>query len=326
MNSGLAILSDTNAWIETHLLTTPIGSAVTYYLARIGGQLILPEVVETELLTIARRHARDAQSQAAAALALIQRFYADGQVDLPDAAAVVSAVRNRLGMLQPYLHRVPLSVEHVRQALARVVQQRAPNSDKREQFRDSILWAIAVDMARERAVAVVTADDDFWDKTGSGRRAKHHIFEDVRAASGNLNIYADFSALLTAIKQDVPEPDHEEVAEDLFELVLPVVVDTAAGIQFTIGKALEKRIAAFPTQSQGEVAVSFEFRFAATRPATPTDPEVATTVIARGDCLFDIVRDLYRDIQLLSVEFLGTGSFVPQYFMYPKDKRAPAAG
>src|ERR1041385_4963310 len=113
------LLPDSNIWIETHLFRTPVGAAATYYVSCSGGRIVLPETVEAEIIAVGRRHAKEAQTKADNALAGVQRFTTNGDVDIPTEDDVERAIRKRFDEMASLLEKISLSLDQTHSALRR---------------------------------------------------------------------------------------------------------------------------------------------------------------------------------------------------------------
>jgi predicted nucleic acid-binding protein len=315
------ILPDTNTWIESHLFTTPVGAAATYYLTRVGGRILLPEVVETELLAVARRHAKISSAAAASAVRDVKRFTAHAETNMPTVQQVESALTQRLIELKPHLLRVEIDLVAVRAALERVVLEQAPNSDKREQYRDSLVWECALRAATESDVAFITADSDFWEKgQDSGKRPKGHIYEDIRALAPRLKIYPAIDDLLVTLKQSVSEPDHEEVAEDLTSVLRETIASELNDLGLNLRGTSHHKIAAFPTGESKRIAISFEFTADASE-ILDGGAVIPISAKVRGSCFLDMSRGAYTDIALAEIEVEATTTSTPRIVIFRDNRR-----
>jgi len=320
----LVVLPDTNTWIESHLFTTPIGAAATYYLARAAGRILLPEVVETELTSVARRHARISSAAAASAVRDVRRFAVHAEAHIPTAQQVELAVAGRLGELEPHLLRVNMDLSVVRAALERVASERAPNSEKREQFRDSLVWEHARRAATTADVAFITSDGDFWEKAPDAvKRPKGHIYEDIRELAPRLNIYASLDELLVSLKQSVPEPDHEEVAEDLTFVLHRTLVTELDALGLRLRGTSNHKIAAFPTDVPERVAISFEFTADASE-ILDGGAVIPISASVRGSCFLDMSEVAYTNVALSEIEVEATPSSSPRIVIFRESSRLPS--
>jgi hypothetical protein len=320
-NPPFIVLPDTNTWIESHLFTTPIAAAATYYLARVGGRILLPEVVETELRAVARRHAKISAAAAASAVRDVERFTAHAEVDMPTAEQVESALTHRLIELEPHLLRVEIDLAAVRAALERVVLELAPNSDKREQFRDSLVWESARRAATASEVAFITADGDFWEKgQESNKRPKSHIYEDIRSLAPRLKIYAGIDDLLVTLKQSISEPDHEEVAEDLVSVLHATIEGELNEMGLSLRGTSRHKIAAFPTAASERIAISFEFTADASE-VLDGGAVIPISATVRGSCFLDMARGAYTDIALAEIEVDATTTSTPRVVIFRDNRR-----
>lgn len=160
------VILDTNAWIHgTRLLRSPLGVAFLHAARDRKAILRLPEVVETELLVVLSRECQQHSSQITRAVSEIESFLGRRfpPLPLPSESDVASVLRERLVELAPMVERVPLSIDHARAALNRVVNRLAP-ADRTEEYRDAMIWEVVRETSAHGKTFFVTSDKAFYNE------------------------------------------------------------------------------------------------------------------------------------------------------------------
>src|SRR4051794_25309053 len=91
------VVLDANAWMQEWMLQSVVGGKLVDVIARSGGKLLLPEIVEREITAGTTRRAQDSLSKARAELSRVAALtHSDLVPALPDANALTAAVASRL--------------------------------------------------------------------------------------------------------------------------------------------------------------------------------------------------------------------------------------
>lgn len=304
-----AVIIDTNIWVANPLLNSPLGSALLFEIERLGGRLVLPEVVEREIFKHTLRlitMARDA----------IARSYRDcsavmGSRDnyrVPTDQEVQARLAARLEELSHLIERVPLSLEHSRRAMIRVLEDRLPNSPNNQQFKDSLIWECAIDQGRTTTLHLVTADKAFFE----GCKYDHGIAKDLRAEclahGANIHLHQSVNAMLQSIRDTQPPFDAARVVDSILDLVLQEASLIAEKKGVRLSDVTNRHVDAYVTQRQGELAVTYQFRCAANLNASEDPTGVSSdTVDLSGSAQFKVSDGTAMDVRLNEFTFLRDG-------------------
>src|SRR5215210_4366364 len=87
----------------------------------------------------------------------------------------------------------------MRRALRRVIDHRAPGREK-EQFRDALLWEVALERAQDADLHLVTEDKDF----GSGGKLLPELSDEATRVKARLTFHSHTEALLSILVPALP--------------------------------------------------------------------------------------------------------------------------
>src|SRR5438270_13698354 len=118
-----SILPDANVWIRSGLLSDSLVAALSYYCGSMVVHLGLPEVVEHEIHRNALRLNRESSGRIRDSYRRLQLFGFSTRIETPTDTDIARKVTARLAELEPYIERVPFTLEHARSALGRVLDQ-----------------------------------------------------------------------------------------------------------------------------------------------------------------------------------------------------------
>lgn len=259
MSTSPIVVLDTNIWLKTHLLRSPVGAATLFRLHLLGAKICLPEVVEEELTRNVVRLGLDAIEKIWAQGRTLESLHGElGMFDLPTAAALKASVVERLRELDSYILRVPFAMEHARGALIKVLDGVPPCGPKNQQFKDAAIWEAVLCLGRGRDIYFVTADTDYLkDKTLASGLAPNLLAE-VDAAGIRLRLFGDLPSCLNSLAATpIPNFPEARIRSELAKLVqseLSVIMEAEDGISFGQVETELK-----PVSSEDADKISMEF-------------------------------------------------------------------
>ncbi len=169
----VCILPDTNIWLSDHMLRVRTGASLLHTVDRLDAVIGFPEVVDLELKAQWERVSR-ATLQKARDIEQTLRGMSESVplIRLPTEESLTKAYDTRIVELGKLLVRVPLTPEHVRGALQRVIAHLPPSGPNNEQFRDTTIWEAALQLAATFDVHFITGDKGFADAVAAAIRPR----------------------------------------------------------------------------------------------------------------------------------------------------------
>ncbi|MBL0180528.1 MAG: DUF4935 domain-containing protein [Gemmatimonadetes bacterium] len=305
----LAVIIDTNIWVANPLLNSPLGSAFLFEVERLGGRVVLPEVVEREVHKHTLRlvaEARESIARAYGIVSVIMGGRDDYQV--PTDEEVQARVRTRLGELNHLIERVPLTLDHSSRALTRVLEDRLPNSPKNQQFKDSLLWECAIDQGVTTDLHLVSSDTAFFENRKYDQGMASELRAECAAAGATIHLHQSVDAMLQMTRDGQPPFDATAVVEAIQSVVLEEANSIAARKGVRLSHVVGRDVEAYVTQQYGQLAVKYHFVCTANlnSPEGPTGVS-SDLVNLSGSATFKVADQSATDVMLNDFEFLRNG-------------------
>src|SRR5207249_2739195 len=122
------------------------------------------------------------------------------------------------------IERVPITLEHVHSALDRVNSETPPNGPKNQQFKDSLIWEAALDLATRGTVRLITADGGFFEQRSTANGALATVLrQECNARGADLHIHATIQDCVAPMRENVPPPDYDAMASRIWSQIQPKV-------------------------------------------------------------------------------------------------------
>jgi hypothetical protein len=249
---------DTNVWIKERLLRTVTGVAFLYVVRQVGGKLLLPDTTRREILASVQRAGADAVRNIERGLGIVQQLTGTRPgIVFPSAEAFRQSAEARLNEISDLVQPVEILERHLRNALDRVLEHRAPASTS-EQYRDSILWECILVVNQD--CLFVTDDGDFLD-----RKAKCTVLSPVldEEGGGRVKLFANLAEVLRSIQSQLPHIDDEAIAKALAEAVLSEIEFIIPDQEWHAGHRIGSSVELYATEHPSATAAVFTLEFQA---------------------------------------------------------------
>jgi hypothetical protein len=160
------IILDTNAWVfKLRLLHSPMGLVLANYIKRKMYYIGIPDVIEKEVEKHIKVELEDRISFIKEKYREINDFTGlNYKFELPKPIDVEDCFRKELAYFdnEKIIH-FPYDNEIAKQAYERVVQCFPPNSDKNQQYKDSIIWETIIKLSSEYDIVFISEDKAFFE-------------------------------------------------------------------------------------------------------------------------------------------------------------------
>lgn len=279
-------LLDANAWIKEQLLRSAVGAALLHAIGQLGVKIVLPAFTRTEVVNGITRIGRKAVSDANNALSIVQAIVGQRPgFKSPQPSDFATACDQRFLALDHHLLPLQHSSVQMERALARVITGKSPSSRK-EQFRDSLLWEIALDLAVSQDVFLVSRDGDFSGGKNAGLASD--LDDELRAVGKTVRFFPEIADLVSFIQPQVPPLDRTSVAKAITAGLDQCLRDIEERQAINIGGLSWKRLDPFITEQPDTLAIKFRLNFPATFAAgLGSDGEAKGKVIVTGECFYN---------------------------------------
>lgn len=295
----ICVVLDTNIWRSELMLRTPIGAAMLFAVKQIGAAIGLPEIVEKEITKVIAKTGSDAAAKISEHLRTIEALVGSRpNIELPTQGSFAASVQNRFAELEGLLLRMPFTLNHATSALDRVIQELPPNGPNHEEFKDSAIWEVVLDIARFRLVHSVTNDKGFFKDREPRNGPADNIAADIKREGGGIFVYNSLRSCLSILQKETPPVLAEPLAEAIETLIRPELVAIVSQRDFELGRMTHYSVEPFLTERIGVLALDFRL----THELDDRSPDASTTrkeatVVTTGSCTFNTVNGTISDIR-----------------------------
>lgn len=287
-------LFDTNVWVKEHLFRSSVGAAILYGLRAKQYRLLVPDVLRDEVTArvgdAAVRAADRAKSNLAALAAITGSV---PSIRLPQSPEISRSISQRWSELEPLTEPFVVTEELMRRALRRVIDHRAPGGEK-EQFRDALIWEVALQCSQNVDLHLVSEDKDF----GSAGKLLADLNDEAASAKARLTFHSHTDTVLALLVPRLPI-SVEAVTQAVLSALGWRLAELRAAPVFDIGEVARSEVKAYATENPDRLAVIFEIALAASRKEQSTRGEL----IVRGECVSDSQSGAVFDVRTEDIVF-----------------------
>ena len=260
MKNKVFILFDSEAWISQDGLRSRRGAAIRFFARQRNATIAIPEVVQLEVEEILTRHMINSKKNIEEGHRRLLSLL--GELDklvLPADDEIRSAVTNIIPDLDVPVRKIPLSLQACRSSMTKLMRGIPPSSEKKEQFRDGVIWAHCIELLSEGDVYLVSADSDFREKSSQGAGLAAALIEEMKEASDKHRII--LKRTLEDLLDEMKEPFYickQKVFEDVCESRSSEIENLLDSHGFVAGDNVDGSLKFFATERADMVYFSFD--------------------------------------------------------------------
>lgn len=252
----MLVVLDANIWISQRMLRSSLGAALLYALHQAEGKILLPDTVEKEIVTGTVRDGEKSVDQIKKGFVTIQTLVGRRpDYTLPSASDFEQHVYQRLKELDKLLYRVDCNINHYQSAIERVISKQAPNAT-REQYRDTLLWEVVAECAKEE-VHFITNDADFFQDKNFSKGLAHELKTELQKNNTAIFVYQKLDEFLSKTNKTITSPNYVELSALLNQAIISQVKEQVDDRGWDLGELEQHEIKAFLTEKQDNLALSF---------------------------------------------------------------------
>lgn len=288
------IVLDTNVLLSEWVLNSPGGSAARHYIRQRNGILVVPEVVELELLRNLRRDIGDIVNEMRDDHGKLLRIFGSlKEMVLPTDRDIETRVGSVLDSLGVSMLRPPFDLNVARSSFLKTIDK-LPPSDKTQEFKDGVVWAHCLDLLDRDDVFLVTQDKAFFRGRDYSQGLASELHSEAKGKKFSLSLRPTLKDLLTDIRSKVEIKTDDLVAE--FSRVHP---DAITGMLeregFSREAPPEVEVRAFATEKASRLYLEFTMRFNCVD--LRGEGRVAARLEAQGRGMLDQESGTFVDMQ-----------------------------
>ena len=251
----MIVVFDTNIWLNHLYLRAPAGAATRYFIAQKNARVALPEVIRLEvehhLRTDLRTNVNKIRKSYERLLAL---FGTLKEVVLPDDEQIEKKVSEAFS-LGVDLIDIPFTLESARSSFLKTIDKKPP-SDKGQQFKDGVLWADCLTLAKGEDVTLVTGDLAFFEGRDKANGLASSLRDELSSSGGNVTLHYELSQLLEEIRSEV-HIDEDQLAEAFREETRAATDDLVQRAGFQIAERTGLNSELFVTENTNVLFLKF---------------------------------------------------------------------
>jgi hypothetical protein len=214
---------------------------------------------------------------------------------------VKQAFEARLDELGSLVEILIATDEDLAEAGRMVLAYMAPSSRTSQQYRDSVIWRIAVRETQEHDIYIVTNDEGFYRDSSSDELA-NPLADEIHELGRSVELFRNVEALLKRWERDEPSLQ----TAGLRDLVAAAVADEVSGVLhdqggFVVQGQADADIEVYLTEVHDEVAVSGKFDYYLAEPEFPDSLEPPAVANVRATASVGLDGPEVRGVSLDSV-------------------------
>jgi hypothetical protein len=312
-SSPIILVLDANIWIRERMLRSSLGAALLYVIRKLDARIALSEVTKAEAVKGIVKAGMDSVEKIEKAFATIQTITGSRpDHNLPTPQEFEKSATGRLNELSDVLYPVDLSFESMKLALARVLNASSPNARK-EQFRDSLLWEIALGLAEAFEVHFITEDGDFYQDGATEKGLAQDLIREIGEKHLKVTTYKGIGSFLKSVSEKISPPEPDKLASTLDEELHNTLIEYANNKVFHLEFMTSHEIDSYLTEKKDVLAIIFRLNYRITNIQLPEGTILpAGSLFVKGNCLADSISEEISRVQLDNIECFGpNGEAIP---------------
>jgi predicted nucleic acid-binding protein len=252
----LIVVFDSNVWISELGLRSGIAAATKFFLSHNRARLAVPEVVRLEVeQELQARLTEHIDSIQLSYRQLLTAFGKLREVVLPTKVEVLAKIQELFDSIEVEKVDVPFSIESARSSFLKTINK-SPPSDKRQEFKDGVLWADCLGLLASDAVVLVTSDKAFYKDREYAKGLAANLEAEARQRPNPLTIVPTLSALLQSLRTTVTL-DEDKLAQVFLEQYKESVGGTLQRVGFELGARQSLEYTLFATETPTVLFLEF---------------------------------------------------------------------
>jgi len=297
-NKPLCIIIDTNVWLNSSLLRVPIGSSLIYFALQNKAHIGLPEIIEMEIRKHATRLGKDAIEKIKENFDKLERLMGwRDDYRLPNLEELSKNTEARLDELGNLLLRIPITFEHMKAALDMVLEELPPNGNKKQQYKDSLIWQAILQLAQTHEMVFITEDKAFFEDREPKKGLALNLKADILTANGQVSMFYELNSYLKAVMDTMPPINESQVTELIDSGIRHELEETAQTQGFDLRDRYKANISAYLTEKSGVLSISYTITYNAEGKTENEDGiMIPALLIVEGSCYYNIRFDAITDV------------------------------
>jgi len=197
------IVFDSNIWISELGLNSSKGAAVRFFIKSQKAIVVLPEVIKLEterkLRSELGTYVTNLEKNHRQLLTIFGKLK---EIVLPSDQEINDRVATVFGKCKVELFEVPFTIESARSSFLKIIDK-LPPSDKKQEFKDGVIWADCMRLLETDDVYLITSDHDFYKGRNYENGLATSLFQETDAYPNNIFLFSNITDFLHSIKTEV---------------------------------------------------------------------------------------------------------------------------
>lgn len=295
----MVVVLDSNIWISESLLRTPRGAALLYSLRQLDGRVAFNTVIKKEVTrNIIEKRYNKAVRNVKSGLRSIQIISGERpEIEIPSEEEIEDNILGRFDEISDYLEFCNLSIDDYESATDRIIYKKPPSKNG-EEFRDSLIWEMTLEMGIENDIHIVTKDSDFCQNKNPNKGLNKELESEFSELAGDIKHHKNISEFLSYMEEDIEHPDKEYIARIIKEYSQDRLQEESEDKQFVLGDFQEYSIDIYLTEEDSTLSVDFALNYDAFDITDSEGNEIEeATFVAKGSCSYNLDEESADDIE-----------------------------
>jgi hypothetical protein len=292
----MIVVLDTNIWLAELGLHSPLGAVARLFLEQKRARLALPEVVRLEVEHNLRRqlteHVNILQDRHRKLLTVFGTLKELVVPDIPAIEEQVGAVFRDLGI---EVLEIPFSLTSAKSSFLKTVEK-APPSDRTQEFKDGVLWADCMGLLNEDDVSLVTADKAFFQGRDCAKGLSNNLAAEIANAPHALTLLPSLDQLVLELQVNV-SIDENILVDAYFRKSKDTIAEMLKRHGFVLGEKVRVSKILYATENPSMLYVEFTIELEAKD--TVGDVRCGGLLTVCGDGSYDIKQNVLAELRVL---------------------------
>jgi len=298
----LRILLDTNIWRKIFFSKSPLASSLINSLKLHKAKILFPEIIELELKRILLRDGLDYRLRIENAnknlSSLVGSEYA---LSIPTDDDIKDSINKRLEFLKEYLEPIPINIDHVKSAIKRIIDKIPPNSQNKEQFRDSFIWEVGLDLANKYSVYFVSEDGDFFSDKKSKTFHKS-LLDEIQKGGISLKPFSSLAGCLKELMGLATINNMDKIPGLILEFIKKDIESTSNRQEFNVLEVKSFKLVTLQMTKPNHIALDFTIWLDAENLSNEERNSPTAEIKGVGDA--NIEDNTLSDVELEYIKFI----------------------
>lgn len=295
----MIIILDTNILVSELGLTTQKGAAFKFYLRKNKAKLAIPEVIKLET----EENLKDEISNYINLLEknyryLLSIFGKLKELVLPTQDEIKNKIAEILTFDSIEVIKLDFTFESAKDAFLRVIKK-IPPSNRKQQFKDCIIWNHCNELLESEKVILVTKDQDFYEDGKYSNGLNNLLKNEIDAHKDNFKICSDLKELMTEFDEEIFIDD--KIILDIILQNEKTYIDSALlNMELTLSNEYEVNKTLYITEKPNKIFLELIIRI---RCESLTEEEIINKFLKiECNCTYDIEEKTLDNIRS---EYIG---------------------